>query len=261
MNGDHYLIVQLGRHQKTLMTSLSDDVIAKRYDEYGFAMVVADGIGTSGSGEKASRVAVTTLMHLVLHFGKWNLRIINDRIAQEVQGRAERFYRHIDNLFIAQSETDPHARLQTTLTAAFGAGKDLFLAHVGHSRAYVFRHGVLSRLTRDHTVGGPESTHVPVAPLVNVVAQDLEHLLTETIGMSGGSGPKIDIERFQLHDGDRILLCTNGLTDMIAEEAIAGVLASGQSPKDQSSVLVDLAMAAGGADDITALIALYRIPE
>jgi protein phosphatase len=100
-----------------------------------------------------------------------------------------------------------------------------------------------------------------MAPLVNVVARDLTHLLTETIGMRGSTGPAIDVEHFELNDGDRILVCTNGVTDAVAEPTIAAVLATSQSPADQSRTLVQLVDAAGGEDDATALVALYRVPH
>jgi protein phosphatase len=118
------------------------------------------------------------------------------------------------------------------------------------------------RLTRDHTIAAHQSTTLPIAPLVdvNAAARDLSHILTDTIGMSGPLGPMIDLERFQIDDDDRVLVCTNGLTDMVDEARIEGVLASDQSPDEQCRALVDLALSAGGDDDVTALIARYRIP-
>src|SRR5215212_556 len=68
LNEDHYAVIQLGRHQETLRTSLPEGTIPARFDEYGYAMVLADGMGPSDSGELASRIAIGTLMHLVLHF-------------------------------------------------------------------------------------------------------------------------------------------------------------------------------------------------
>jgi PPM family protein phosphatase len=262
INEDHYLVIRLGRHQETLLTSLPDGVIAKRFDEYGYAMVVADGLGGSGSGETASRLALATLVYLVRHFSKWNLRI-DHRIAKEIMDRVELFYRHVDSTVVHQALTGQVPGLQTTLTATFGAGRDLFFAHVGHSRAYLFREGHLMRLTRDHTIGRSGTTTVPVAPLidVNATAPDLRHILTNTIGMRGSIGPAIDLERFKLEDEDVILVCTNGLTDAVGESTIAKVLASNESPDVESRVLVDLALAAGAEDDVTALVAAYRIPN
>jgi protein phosphatase len=244
------------------MTSLPDEAIGARFDEYGYAMVVADGMGGEGTGEAASHLAIATLVHLVRHFGKWNLRV-DEATAREIMARAERFYRHVDATVTSQRYVGPVRRDQTTLTAVFGAGHDLFFAHVGHSRAYLSRDGQLMRLTRDHTIGREQANTVGTAPLVDVSASacDLAHILTDTIGMSGFVGPRIDIERFQLFDDDRVLVCTNGLTDTVDEQQIGSALASDRSPDDQCRTLVDLAMAAGGEDDVTALVARYRMPH
>jgi protein phosphatase len=261
VNEDHYLILRLGRSQETLMTSLPDDLIAARFDEYGYAMVVADGMGGSGGGEEASHLAIATLVHLVRHFGKWNLRV-DDPVAADIMARAERFYRHIDATLSRRSATQGAVGDQTTMTAVFGAGQELFFAHVGHSRAYLCRDGRLMRLTRDHTIGRGRPSTAPTAPLVEVSgsARDLAHILTNTIGMRGSIGPTIDIERFRLCDDDRVLVCTNGLTDTVGEAELAAVLASEQTPDEQCRSLVDLATAAGSDDDATALVARYRIP-
>ena len=119
------------------------------------------------------------------------------------------------------------------------------------------------RLTTDHTVGGQRKSRVPAAPLVdvNAAARDLKHILTETIGMRGPAGPMIDLEHFTIENNDKILVCTNGLTDMVDEDLVAGVLESREPPELQSKTLVDAAMEAGGEDDATVLIAHYHIPE
>ena len=257
-NDDHYAIVGLERHQTTVATSMPGDLIPERFEESGYAMVVADGIGAGGNAELASRRAIGALIHLMLHFGKWNLRV-DEAIAHEIMDRTRRFYRQVDRA-LADEGRIARTPLHTTLTAVFGAGHDVFFAHVGHSRAYLWRDGELMRLTRDQTVGTPRPTRL--APLVNVngEARDLRHILTDTIGMSGPIGPTIDIERFQLSDNDRVLVCTNGVTDALDEQAIGDALASDRLPIEQCRLLVDSAASSDGADDATALIAHYRIP-
>ncbi len=94
---------------------------------------------------------------------------------------------------------------------------------------------------------------------VNATARDLTHILTETIGMKGSVGPRIDLERFQLANGDRILVCTNGVSDMLDEPVIASVLGSGTPLGEQARRLVDLAMEGGSDDDATAMVAAFRI--
>jgi PPM family protein phosphatase len=262
VNEDHFLVLRLGRSQETLLTSLPDEVVGSRFDEYGYAMVVADGMGGTGSGEGASHLAIATLVYLVRHFGKWSLRV-DDEIAREIMARVERFYRHVDSTVVHQRRKNAANANQTTLTAAFSAGRDLFFAHVGHSRAYLFRGGLLMRLTRDHTTAGAQQASAPFVRLVDVsaAARDRTHILTDTIGMDGATGPSIDIEHIQLDDHDRVLVCSNGLSDALDEPAMANVLASGQLPAVQCHELIDLAMARGGDDDVTACVAWYRIPQ
>jgi serine/threonine protein phosphatase PrpC len=261
-NEDHYSIIELGRHQRTLFTSLPDGAIPARFDEHGYAMVVADGVGDAGQGELASRLAITTLMHLVVRFGEWNLRV-NEETSQGIMQRASRFYRNVDSAIVQQNRSEPARPLRTTLTAVFGAGADLFFAHVGHSRAYLSRDAMLMRLTRDHTVNDKRPSRVVLAPLidVNAAARDLRHILTDTIGMGGTIGPTIDVERVRILDHDRVLVCTNGLTDALDEDTIAEVLRSTGSPDEQCRQLVDGAIAGGGEDDVTAIVAHYRLPE
>jgi len=260
INEDHYVVFRLSRHQDTLLSSLQDESVTRGFVENGYAIAVADGMGGAGNGELASRLALVTLLHLVRHFGRWNLRV-DDKIAREIVDRAKRFYRHVDNA-VAQRSATSDVRLQTTLTAVFGAGRDLFFAHVGHSRAYLFRDGQLMRLTRDHTLA--QAMQLPLAPLVavNDSVRDLRHVLTDTIGKTGSVGPQIDLERFQLFDHDTILVCTNGLTDLVPEYEIAAVLGNGELPDRQCETLIEHARASAAADDddATAVIAHYRVP-
>ena len=251
-NEDHYLVLRLGRHQETLLTSLPNHSMPQRFDEFAYGMMVADGMGPNG--ETASRVAITTLTHLMVYFGKWNLRI-DEPIAEEIMDRAERFYRGVDSALV-QAGRSGHLGLESTLTAAASAGNELFFAHVGHSRVYLCRDGQLLRLTHDHTFE-PDGTPNVDEP---APSRDMHHGLTNAIGKPSTGGPRIDVERVGLLDGDTVLVCTNGLTDSIDEDRIAAVLGRGGSADDHSRTLVDLAIAAGGQDDVTALVARYRIP-
>jgi len=149
--------------------------------------------------------------------------------------------------------------MATTLTAAYSAGDDLFIAHVGHSRAYCFREGELLPLTADHTIAGRNATgSKPQA--VPRASQDLQHILTDTLGGKAGL-PEILIEHFRLQDGDRLLLCTNGLTDVLDDEHIAETLSCRRRPQEDCAALADLAASRGGDDDVTVVLADYRIPK
>jgi PPM family protein phosphatase len=256
---DHYLIVELGRHQSTIATSLPAGTVPDRFDEQGYGMVVADGMGPDGP-ELASRLALATLVQLVLHYGKWSIRV-NERTAWEFVQRAERFYRKVDQTVTEASQTHPAlAGMSTTLTAACSAGDELFVVHVGHSRAYLYRGGLLTRLTRDQTLAQRRADTGRTFP-TEFAAHDLRHVLTDAIGGLAGE-PDIEIQNYLLMDGDLVFLCTNGLTDLVDDDRIAAVLRERHSqPLDaQCQTLVDLALERGGPDNITALLARYRIP-
>ena len=256
-NDDNYLIMRMGRDQETVATSLSVTDVPQKFEERGYAMVVADGLGPAGSGSVASRVALSTLAHLVVHFGKWNVRI-DQNTATEVIERAEWYYSQIDAAIRARAQSNPDLKnMSTALTAAYSTGNELFIAHVGHSRAYLFREGLLIALTRDHTVAHHTSeSQRPIA--VERRALDLRHILTDVVGAQGGY-PMVEVDRFTLAHGDQVMLCTNGLTDMVSDDEIAEVLSRRRQPQEQCEALIDLANRKGGVDNVTVLLAEYRI--
>jgi protein phosphatase len=246
-NGDHHLVVRLARHQDTLMTSLPEQAIPRHFEEFAYGMVIADGLGPAG--EHASRLAVGTLADLAITFGRWNVRV-DEPVADEVMGRAEAFFKEVD-VVLAEARGQESPALQTAMTAVYTAGTELFFAHVGHSRAYLFRDGGLLPLTHDHTLdpgltfGGRSAEAGP------------RRLVTRALGR-GGAVPRIDIERCGLLDGDAVLLCTNGLTDAVAEQRIADELRHQRTADEHCHTLIDLAMRAEGVDDVTVLLACYR---
>lgn len=257
-NEDHFLILSFGRHQEVIASTLSAADLPPRFNEYGYAMVVGDGVGKQGSGGVASRIAVSTLAHLLIHYGNWNLRV-DARTAESVIQRAEWFYQRTAQEVNRHSSSDAVlSGMRTTLTAAFSAGNDLFYAHVGHSRAYLFRDGELTQMTRDHTVE-QRLTHAPGPVPLPAGANDLGQILTDAIG-AGSGPPAVDIERIALCDGDIILLCTDGLTSAVDDEEIADILTHPRTLNDTCRRLVDVAVANGSLDDITALLARYKVP-
>ena len=256
---DHFLIVELGRSQQTIASSLPLDAVPDKFVEHGYGMVIADGMGPDGP-EIASRLAIATLVQLVLHYGKWNVRV-NERTAWEIVERAERFYRRVGETVSEASHQHPSlAGMSTTLTAAYSGGDELFVIHVGHSRAYLYRGGLLTRLTRDQTLAQRLSETGRTAP-TELAASDLRHVLTDAIGGHAGE-PDIEIQNYLLINGDVVLLCTNGLTDLVEDDKIAGLLhtGAGRPLGEQCQALVDLALERGGPDNVTAVLARYHIP-
>src|SRR5262249_48759882 len=129
----------------------------------------------------------------------------------------------------------------------------LIVAHAGDSRAYLFRGGELRRLTRDHTLGQQLADRDPAA------AARLSHVLTRCIG-GPDPGCEPDVARHRLADGDRLLRCTDGLTDRVDDASIARELGRGTSSDEVCRALVERALDGGGRDNVTVVVATYRGP-
>ena len=254
-NTDHYMAVKLGRVQETLISSLAPADLPPPFGEYAYAIFVADGRGRRGAGAKASRVALSTLAHLAIRYGKWNVRV-DSETADNIKRQIEFFSRQIhDALYQAHLADSKLSDLATGLTAVYIAGTDLFAMAVGTSRALLFRDDHLVRLTTDGTLH--KWLGVGHARTSENAPPDLRHADEET---TGEQPDDVRIDQVQLASGDRLLLCTNGLTDFVGEREIAEALTSRRHPREQSQELVDLALAAGSADDITVVVADYRLP-
>ena len=257
-NDDHYLAVQLTQQIGTLATSLSSADLPSPFAEYAYAAVVADGIGRGGTGSVAARLAISTLATLALRFGQWQMRI-DPRAASEVIERSEWLYRRTNETVFQRSQTDPRlAGMAAALTGIYSVGTDLFVAHVGHARCYLFRDGLLVQLTRDHTLRERRAVSSHPIPIGQAI-EDVTHILTHAVGAAGG-GSAVVVEHFRLADGDSLLLCTNGLTDVVLEDAIADVLGSRRSPSEQCDLLLDMALANGADDNTTVVTASYNVP-
>ena len=258
INEDHYLVVRIGRSQETLATTLTDAEVPDKFDESGYAMVVADGLGGAGAGGVASRIAIGKLVNLAIHYGRWNVRV-DARAAFEILERLEWCYGRVNEFVQLKSHVSPElAGMATTLTAAYSAGDELFLAHVGHSRAYLFRDGELILLTRDQTVDNrlaAAKRPIPVA----YATDDPGTILTDTIGGHDGA-PQVQLRQHRLCHGDCVLLCSDGLTSAVDDDRIAQVLTARRRLDDTCRALIDLALENGGADNITAVVGQYDIP-
>jgi protein phosphatase len=255
-NTDHYLAIRLGRMQETILSSLTPADLPPRFEEFGYALMVADGLGDGGSGARASRVALSALAHLAIRYSRWNVRVDADSIG-EITEQGAFLYRRVRDAILEASRADPRlADMATSLTAMYIAGADLFFANVGHSKAFLFRDGGLFQLTTDHTLGQQRLEAIG-AMAVGDTKRDFTHVVTKLVG--GGVDLDAAIEHVDLLTGDRLVLCTNGLTDVVSLHDIAGTLSLQRRPEDDCQRLIELATAACGADDMTVIVADYQL--
>ena len=199
--------------------------------------VVADGMGGHRGGEVASGLALETIQSLFV-------RKEGSLVTQVEEANRAVFER---------SQADRNvAGMGTTLTAALVDGGRVQLAHVGDSRAYLFRNHDLTLLTEDHTL---VHRMVMAGEITEAEAEVHPHrsILTRALGVDGRV--QVDESTVEVAPGDRILLCTDGLTGMVSEEQIRTILDS--TPGDaQGAVerLITAANRAGGVDNITAVV-------
>jgi protein phosphatase len=259
-NEDHYLAVRITRSLETLLTNLGEAVLPKRFDEIAYGMLVADGMGGMAAGEIASSGALLRLLELVAQTPDWIMRMNQRENAATVMRRMTHRFRQIDDELREQGESNQSLRgMGTTLTVAASLGTDLFLSHIGDSRAYLLREGKLQQLTKDHTLA-QALIEAGIAGADDTSTRAMRHVLTAALG-STGDRTDPQVQRFRLSDRDQLLLCTDGLSEMVADDSIASVLTDANSSETACQSLIDLALAGGGNDNITVVLARYRFPQ
>ena len=254
-NEDHFLIGRIGRYFETVTTSLPPDDLPGRADDVGYSLIVADGMGGHAAGELASRLAIREIVRLGLALPDWIVRI-EDSTLEAAAARAQDRIEKLNAMVIEEGERNPELRgMGCTLTAARNLGRVLQIAHVGDSRAYLLRADRLLRLTRDHT-------YVQMLVDSGLLSQEeaaqsrARHVLVNAVGGSN-EHVQVDVERVPLANGDRVLLCSDGLTDAVDDEAIRAVLAEGATAATACQALVERALEGGGRDNITVIVASY----
>lgn len=255
MNEDHFIVVRYGRSLETLATNLSGDPLGGRHQEVGYGFLVADGIGGQAAGEVASRSAIQELIDLVVNTPDWIMNR-NANLADIVMQRMAERMLQVNERLLREAAADPRlVGMGTTMTFACSLGLELIVCHIGDSRAYLFREEKLRQLTRDMTMA-QELVDVGLLSPAAAATSRLRHYLTQHLG---GEGKGIaEVEHLTLQNGDRLLLCSDGLTGMVDDDAIAQVLSASPTPTAACQILVDLALKAGGRDNITVVVAQFR---
>lgn len=199
-------------------------------------LAVADGMGGHQAGEVASATAVEALQA-----GVREGRSVGDAVGEA------------NAAVYARASADSELRgMGTTLTAAVLDDDTLLIGHVGDSRAYLLRDGELRQLTDDHSV---VAELVAAGELTEAEAEvdPRRAMITRALGID--PTVTVDVLRVRVAFGDRILLCSDGLTTMVNDDAIAAVLRDEPDCDRAAAALVDAANAAGGADNITVIVA------
>jgi serine/threonine protein phosphatase PrpC len=209
--------------------------------------VVADGMGGHANGQEASRVAIQTMSDIIVPVIMRGTDGDDDFLQLLKEGA------HRANLALYQRNRQQPHMMGTTLTAAIVAANTAYVVNVGDSRTYIYRKGAeLSPITRDHSI---------VARMVEsgVITRDevYTHPKRNQIYRCLGETASVDADTFveELHPGDVLLLCSDGLWEMVRDGDMQKIIeSSAPHPSQTSSMLVQAALSRGGADNVSVVV-------
>ncbi len=209
--------------------------------------VVSDGMGGHRGGELASRIVAEDLPVMV-ETGLHRLRVGSSAAVKRLLKKVIiEQNRHLQLEGISESG---YKDMGATLVMALMWKGRVYVANLGDSRAYFLRSGVFRQLSRDHSVIGELIEAGKLSP-DQARGHDAEGQITNYVGMEDKPSPYVT--SFSVRKGDRLLLCSDGLTDMVDDFVIKAVLGEGVSPEVICEKLVELANNAGGHDNVTAV--------
>jgi serine/threonine protein phosphatase PrpC len=253
-NEDQFLIAELTKSMRVWQTSLPEPKVQVG-EERAHLFLVADGMGGHRAGERASALAVVAIEQFTLNTFKWFFGADSTE-AQRVLAQFQSAFRQADARILEEAAEHPElSGMGTTVTMAFHLGAQLCVVHVGDSRAYVYRDGELDQLTQDHTLMADMVRSGALRP-DEVAGHRLRHVITNVVG-GQEAGVNVEAHAFGIQAGDRLLLCSDGLTEMVTNEAIAAVLDAEPAPEVAAKQLLAQANDGGAPDNITLVIVRF----
>ena len=205
--------------------------------------VVADGLGGHAAGEVASALVVDRLREITL---------ADDVSAEQAQQDLAEAVRDANRQIHRSATEDPeHAGMGTTVTAAVAVGDKLCFAHVGDSRGYLFRDGKLQQITEDHTPV-QRAVRAGVISADEALRHPSRHVLAQAVGLD--VDVDVDTPVVEMQAGDRIVMCTDGLTDPVPDGDMQRLLAGFDAPQAAVDGLIKAALNGGGPDNVTLIV-------
>jgi len=257
-NEDQFLIAILTKALGVRQSSLAQQSVQYSEDQ-AHLFIVADGMGGHRGGAQASALAVLTIETFLLNAIKW-LFTLDANGTEDVLAEFQEALRRADARICEEASRHPELRgMGAVLTMAFSFRSELFVAHVGDSRCYLWRGGRLLRMTHDHTLVQQLIDHGAFRSEEDA-PQQFRHIVTNAVG---GPQPGVlpEVHKTHLESGDVLMLCTDGLTGMVPEDRIAAVLRETHEPARACEELVRLANEQGGSDNVTVVVAQYAMPH
>jgi serine/threonine protein phosphatase PrpC len=244
-NEDNFLVADLTKKTRSLTESERRPVVGER----GIVLGVCDGMGGAAAGEVASQMAVDIIYERFVTADPPN---DHDTLARRLVRAVEAAGQRIFN----EARMDRSRRgMGTTATIAALIDGRMFVAQVGDSRAYILRNGQMMQVTRDQSL---VTQLIEAGQLTEEEAETFEHnnIILQALGTA--DTVQVDLTYVDLRRGDRLMMCSDGLTGMIRADEIRQVLINRVDPLQACKELTDRANAAGGHDNITVIVADFE---
>jgi PPM family protein phosphatase len=253
-NEDQFLIAELTKAMRLWQTSLSEPKLQVG-EERAHLFLVADGMGGHQAGERASALAVAAIEQFMLNSFKWFFGSDGTE-AKRVLAQFQSAFSQVDARIVEEAAEHPELTgMGTTVTMALQLGARLCVVHVGDSRAYLHRDGVLHQLTQDHTLMADMVRSGALRP-DQVAGHRLRHVITNVVG-GPEVGVKVEARALEVQAGDRLLLCSDGLTSMVTDDVIAATLDAEPVPEAAAKTLLARATEGEANDNITLLVVRF----
>jgi serine/threonine protein phosphatase PrpC len=248
-NEDHYAIVKRRRTSELILSNIDPRELVLA-DDCAYGLVVADGMGGARFGEFASRIALQRMFELAQQATSWVMKYTDMDVLQ-IRERVQAYIQEIQSTLQKYVAADPAmAGMGTTWTSAHLLAHHALVVHIGDSRAYLLQDGELHQVSRDETMAQAfiDSGLAPDS------VKRFRHILLNNLG-GEKENVTAQIHHFQISSGDRLLLCTDGLTDMVSEKDVATILQQSSSAQAACDALIKAALENGGKDNVTAIVA------
>jgi protein phosphatase len=225
----------------------NEDAVA--FDAATQLCIVADGMGGYNAGEIASSMAVTFIQS---EMTRWLAQARHQAIPKQIRRALEICVANTNLAILRSAQTNPHyAGMGTTLVVGVFLNNQLVLGHIGDSRCYRLRQGVLSQVTRDHSLL-QEQLDAGLITLAEAAVSTQKNLVTRALGVE--ETVELEVNVHEVQGDDMFLMCSDGLTDMVSDDDICAVLLTPASLEAMAQSLVDAANAGGGRDNISVLL-------
>ncbi len=252
-NQDQFLVADLGRSMHVSSSAPAFRDVRMIGAPQGWLLIVADGMGGYRGGEVASAITVEGMARYALEAMPWPVPSTEpDALERGLEQAVRDCHDEVQRTAI---ERGLDARMGTTLTLAFIDWPQLVVLHVGDSRCYLLTRGVLSQLTRDQTLA-QQLYEEKTLTAEEAARSRFRHVLINSVG-GNLSDLTVETHRVRLHAGDRLLLCSDGLTGHLDNDELSRRLSSDGSMESIARGMVEAANVAGGLDNITALVAAF----